>query len=55
MEEADIPRVSVRYTKGVEAFWQLNKMKDIEGIEVLAARDQKDLDEMADLRGSWVC
>ncbi|KFY93664.1 hypothetical protein V500_03626 [Pseudogymnoascus sp. VKM F-4518 (FW-2643)] len=55
VEEEDVKKVSVRYAKGVESFWQLRKVKDIEGIEAWAASEQREQEEVADLGAGWAC
>ncbi|KFY14369.1 hypothetical protein V492_02675 [Pseudogymnoascus sp. VKM F-4246] len=56
VEEDDVQKVTARYTKGVESFWQLRKVKDIEGIEAWAASEQREQQvDVANLSGCWGC
>lgn len=57
VEEEDVKKVTVRYAKGVESFWHLRNVRDIEGIEAWAASEQRVLEpeEVADFGGGWAC
>lgn len=55
VEEEDVQKVSARYTKGVESFWHLRKVKDIEGIEAWAASEQREMEDVANLGVGWAC
>ncbi|OBT85885.1 hypothetical protein VE02_04471 [Pseudogymnoascus sp. 03VT05] len=55
VEEEDVQKVSVGFARGVESFWHLRKVKDIEGIEAWAASEEKEQEGVTDLGAGWAC
>ncbi|KFZ00605.1 hypothetical protein V501_10627 [Pseudogymnoascus sp. VKM F-4519 (FW-2642)] len=55
VEEEDVQKVSVGFTRGVESFWHLRKVKDIEGIEAWAASEDREQQGVTDLGAGWAC
>lgn len=55
MEMEEVQGVSERFAKGVEEFWQLRKVGDLEGIEAPAQSFASGDEKAANLGGAWMC